>query len=112
MNDFQSQMLAVLNDTFSKLSSVISDTSTVIQDTKQALTESKMSDSKMDWIKFSGNHKKFRSWYLVIMAQLSIAPWKDLYDPITNSVVKATTNVTLNGKLYAKVIGALKGSAL
>jgi hypothetical protein len=28
--DFQSQMLAVLNDTFSKLSSVISDTSTIL----------------------------------------------------------------------------------
>jgi hypothetical protein len=110
--DFQAQMLAVLNDTFSKLSSVISDTSTVLQDTKQVLHDNKSSDSKLDWIKFSGNHKKFRSWYLAIMAQLSIAPWKDLYDPITNSVVKTTANTNLNGKLYAKVIGALEGSAL
>jgi len=110
--DFQTQMLAVLNDTFSKLSSVISDTSSVLQDTKQVLHDNKSSDSKMEWIKFSGDHKKFRSWYLAIMAQLSIAPWKDLYDPATNSVVKTTSNMNLNGKLHAKVIGALEGSAL
>ena len=110
--DFQAQMLAVLNDTFSKLSSVISNTSTVLQDAKQVLHDNKSSDSKLDWIKFLGDHKKFRSWYLAIMAQLSIAPWKDLYDPITNSVVKTTANTNLNGKLYAKVIGALEGPAL
>jgi len=46
------------------------------------------------------------------MAQLSIAPWQPLYDPTTNSVVTATGNSALNGKLYAKVIGALEGSAL
>jgi len=112
MNDFQTQMLSVLNDTFSKLSSVISDTSNVLQDTKQALTDSKSPESKVDWVKFSGDHKKFRNWYLAIMAQLSIAPWKELYDSDTNSVVKTTSNVGLNGKLYAKVIGSLEGSTL
>ena len=95
--DFQSQMLAVLNETFSKLSSVIGD---------------KSSETKSDWMKFSGDPKKFRSWYQAIMAQLSIAPWTPLYNSDTNSVVKITTNDALNGKLYAKVIGALEGSAL
>jgi hypothetical protein len=35
-----------------------------------------------------------------------------LYDSSTNSVVTTMANATLNGKLYAKVIGALEGSAL
>jgi hypothetical protein len=100
-SDFQNQMLMLLNDTFSKLSSVINETSTA-----------KASDNKSEWVKFAGDSKKFRSWYLAVMAQLSIAPWQDLYDPITNSVVKSTTNTGLNSKLYAKVIGSLEGSAL
>jgi hypothetical protein len=95
--DFQTQMLNVLNDTFAKLSSVISD---------------KSSETKSDWIKFSGDPKKFCSWYHAIMAQLSIAPWTPLYDSTTNSVVKVTLNDVLNGKLYAKIIGTLEGSAL
>jgi hypothetical protein len=110
--DFQNQMLAVLNDTFSKLSSVISDTSTILQDTKTAISESKSSETKSEWVKFSGDPKKFRQWYLSVMAQLSIAPWQSLYDSSTNSVVTTTVNSALNGKLYAKVIGALEGSAL
>ncbi len=110
--DFQTQMLSVLNDIFSKFSSVISDTSTILQDTKQALNDSKLSDSKIDWIKFVGDHKKFPSWFLAITAQHSIALWRELYDPDTNSVVSSTNNDTLNGKLYAKVIGSLDGPAL
>jgi hypothetical protein len=90
-----------LNDTFSKLTSVINETSSA-----------KISDTKSEWVKFSGDPKKFRSWYLAVMAQLSIAPWQDLYDSTTNSVVKSTTNTGLNSKLYAKVIGSLEGSAL
>jgi len=43
------------------------------------------------------------------MAQLSIAPWTDLYN---DSVVQSTMNTSLNGKLYAKVIGVLEGPAL
>ncbi len=104
-DDFQTQMLTVLNDTFAKLSSVISNTSTVLQDTKTAISESKSSDSKTEWSKFTGDPKKFRAWYLAVMAQLSIAPWQSLYDASTNSVVTSTSNVVLNGKLYAKVIG-------
>jgi len=100
-SDFQNQMLVLLNDTFSKLTSVINETSSA-----------KISDTKSEWVKFSGDPKKFRSWYLAVMAQLSIAPWQDLYDSTTNSVVKSTTNTGLNSKLYAKVIGSLEGSAL
>lgn len=111
-SDFQTQILSVLNDTFSKLSSIISDTYSVLHDTRQALSDSKSSDSKVKCIKFSGDPKKFRSWYLAIMAQHSIAPWSELYDVTLNSVVPTTTNTSLNGKLYAKVIGALEGSAL
>ena len=54
----------------------------------------------------------FRSWYLAIMTQLSIAPWRDLYDPSKNDVLLSTTNVSLNEKLYSKLILALEGSAL
>jgi phospholipase/lecithinase/hemolysin len=66
----------------------------------------------MEWIKFSGDPKKFCQWYLFIMAQLPIAPWHSLYDSSTNLVVTTTVNSGLNGKLYAKMIGALEGSAL
>jgi len=110
--DFQSQMLAVLNDTFTKLSSVISDTSTILQDTKSAISDSKSSESKTEWSKFSGDPKKFHAWYLALMAQLSIAPWQSLYDKSTKSVITSTLNNALNGRLYAKVIGSLEGSAL
>jgi len=99
-NDFQTQMISLLNDTFSKLTTVITDSSV------------KSSDTKSDWIKFAGDPQKFRSWYLAVMAQISIAPWQELYDSSMNSVVKNTTNTALNGKLYAKVIAALEGSAL
>jgi hypothetical protein len=96
-NDFQSQMLLMLNETFSKLS-------TVIQDTK--------SESKVEWPKFSGDIKRFRSWYLAIMAQLSLSPWQSLYDPIKNDIVTSTTDMKLNGKLYAKLLVSLEGQAL
>jgi hypothetical protein len=38
--DFQTQMLAVLNNTFSQLSTVISNTSSILLDAKSAMTES------------------------------------------------------------------------
>jgi hypothetical protein len=43
--NFQNQMMAMLNETFSKLSTV--------------LVDSKALDSKSDWPKFSGDPKKF-----------------------------------------------------
>jgi len=90
-------MLLLLLESFSKLSTVLSE---------------KKEDTKSDWPKFSGDNKKFRPWYLAIMAQLSLAPWKELYDPVTNTVVKNTTNSSLNGKLYAKLLLSLEGSVL
>jgi hypothetical protein len=96
-NDIQTQMLLMLSESFSKLSTALSE---------------KKDDQKSDWPKFSGDQKKFRAWYLAIMAQLSISPWKELYDPVTNNVIKTTTNSTLNGKLYAKLLLSLEGSVL
>lgn len=43
------------------------------------------------------------------MAQLSLPPWKSLYNPATNYIVKTTT---LNGRLYAKLLISLEGVAL
>ena len=50
---FQTQMLQMLNETFSKLS-------TVLQDSKTT--------TKSEWPKFSGEVSKFKNWYLSIMA--------------------------------------------
>jgi len=46
------------------------------------------------------------------MAQLSLPPWVELYDTTTNDVVTTTSNSTLNGKLYSKLLLALDGNAL
>jgi len=59
-------MMVMLNDTFSKLST--------------AMVENKSQESKSEWPKFSGVSKKFRSWYLAIMAQISLPPWAELYE--------------------------------
>jgi len=91
------QVLLMLTDSFSKMASALTD---------------KNVESKAEWLKFSGDHKKFRSWYLALVTQLSIAPWTELYDSFKNDVVSMTTNTTLNGKLYSKLILALEGLAL
>jgi hypothetical protein len=96
-NDVQTQMMMMPMETFSKLSTVLVD---------------KTSDTKSDWPKFSGDSKNFRAWYLAIMAQFSLPPWQELYDPTSNDVVSATSNATLNGKLYAKLLVSLEGSVL
>jgi hypothetical protein len=93
----KTQMLLMLSESFSKLSTALTD---------------KKDDQKSEWPKFSGDHKKFRVWYLAVMAQLSLSPWKELYDPVTNNVFKTTTNSTLNGKLYAELLLSLEGSVL
>jgi len=49
--DLHSQMLSLLTETFSKLTTGAS-------------------ESKSEWPKFNGDSKKFRAWYLAIMAQL------------------------------------------
>jgi hypothetical protein len=46
------------------------------------------------------------------MAQLSLPPWNSLYDPIHNDIVSSTTNSSLNGKLYAKLLVWLKGQVM
>jgi len=94
--DLQSQMMLMLTDSFSKLS-------TAIMDQKQ--------DAKSDWHKFSGDPKKFRAWYLGVMANISLPPWTDLYDVTTNDVVSTTTNHLLNDKLYSKILLSLEGTA-
>jgi hypothetical protein len=48
VNDIHSQMVLMMTESFSKLS-------TVIVESKQ--------DSKSDWPNFSGEHKKFQDWY-------------------------------------------------
>jgi hypothetical protein len=56
------QVLLLLTDSFSKMAN--------------ALPEKQL-DSKTEWPKFSGDGKKIRSWYLAILTQLSIAPWRN-----------------------------------
>jgi hypothetical protein len=94
--DPQTRMMLMLTETFAKLSSTLSD---------------KKEETKSDWPKFSGDQRKFRPWYMAIMSQLSLPPWQELYDPITNEPVQATANTQLNAKLYAKLLVSLEGSA-
>jgi hypothetical protein len=46
------------------------------------------------------------------MAQHSHAPWQELYDFTTNDNISSTTNTSLNGMLYAKLLVSLEGQAL
>jgi len=93
--DFQNQMLTVLMETISNLTTVMSETKT--------------NETKSDWPKFSGDTKKFFHWYLDIVAQLLLAPWKEFYDSTTNPLVKTTLNTSLDEKLYAKLLLCLEG---
>jgi hypothetical protein len=94
--DVQAQMMLMLTESFSKLSNVLVD----------------KPESKNEWPKYSGDPKKFRAWYLSIMAQMSLSPWKELYDNVSNTIVPSTSNTLLNEKLYAKLITCLEGQAL
>jgi len=93
--DVLPQMMLMLTESFSKLSTVLGD---------------RTQETKSDWPKFSGNMKKFRAWYLSIMAQISLPPWQEF--ATKNDIMPTTTNSVLNGKLYAKLIVALEGQAL
>jgi hypothetical protein len=95
--DFQDQLLVMLNDTFLKLS---------------VNMQNDKSDSKSDWPKVLGDLKKFQTWYMSFMAQLSLPPWQELYDSNTNDVVETTSNDLLNGKLYSTLILTLEGQPL
>jgi hypothetical protein len=90
--------MLLLAESFSKLSNL--------------MVQEKRGDVKYDRPKFSGEPKSFKAWYLAIIAQLSIHPWQELYDASKKDIVKTTTNKALNGKLYAKLITCLEGSAL
>jgi len=94
--DPQTKMMMMLTETFAKLTTTLSD---------------KKDDTKSDWPKFSGDQKKFRPWYMAIMSQISLSPWRELYNPSTCEPVQTTTNTQLNAKLYAKLIVSLEGSA-
>jgi len=76
--DLQSQMLQMLTESFSKLSTALTD---------------KSNESKAEWPKFSGDSKKFRTWYLAIMSQLSLPPWLELYDQTKNDVLHLPSNI-------------------
>jgi hypothetical protein len=91
-------MMKMMTDMLSKLSTVV--------------VEGKSIDTKTDWPKFSGDPKTFKAWYFAILAQLSLSPWQELYDPSTNDIVLTTSNTSLNGKLYAKLLVSLEGQAL
>ena len=95
--EIQNHMMMMLTESFSKLTSVLVDKNT---------------ESKSEWPKFSGDSKKFRAWYMAIMAQLSLPPWKELYDISTNDIVSTTNNNALNGKLYSKLLLSLEGQPL
>ena len=94
--DQQSQMMMIFANSMAKLSSVLSD----------------KSKSTSDWPKFSGDQKKFRAWHLAILAQLSLPPWVEFYDSSSNDIICSTSNTSLNGKLYSKLLLALEGQAL
>ncbi len=94
-NDPQTNLMSLLTETFTKLTATLSD---------------KKEEFKYEWLKFSGDQKKFRAWYMAIVTQLSLPPWQDLYDSMTNDVRLSTTNTSLNAKLYAKLLVCLEGS--
>jgi len=97
--DVQSHMMLMLTESFTKLSTILGEKT---QDSKV----------KSDWPKFASDVKKFKSWYLLIVAQISIPPWQEFYDSETNTIVTSTTNTALNSKLYAKLLVSLEGQAL
>jgi len=96
--DTQNQVMLMLAESFTKLSTM--------------MVQEKSSDVKYEWPKFSGDTKLFKAWYPAILAQLSLPPWQDLYDASRKNIVKTTSNLSLNSKLYAKLISCLEGSAL
>jgi len=95
--DIQAQMILMWTESFSKLSTALVD---------------KNQDTKSEWPKFYGDAKKFRAWYLSIMAQISLPPWQEFYDQANNTVVESNMNIVLNGKLYAKLLVSLEEQAL
>jgi len=60
VSDPQTQMMLLLANSFSKLSTALGN---------------KGLESKTEWPCFAGDSNKFCAWYLSITAQLSIPPW-------------------------------------
>jgi len=77
--DLQTQMMYMLPESFSKLSSALSE---------------KSSELKSHWPKFSGDVKKLRPWYLAIIAQISLPPWQE-YDSTKHDIVSTTSNIPI-----------------
>jgi hypothetical protein len=109
-HDPQSQMMSLFAASFTKFSEALSGNQQTITQLSSVLSEK--TDCKAEWPKFSGDSKKFCTWHLSIMAQLLLPPWVELYDAATNDIVATTSNSTLNGKLYSKLLLALYGNAL
>jgi hypothetical protein len=94
--DPQTNLMIMLTETFSKLNTTLSE---------------KKEDIKYDWPKFSVDQRKFHAWYMAIVTQISLPPWQDLYDATMNDVRLITTNLSINAKLYAKLLICLERSA-
>jgi hypothetical protein len=44
-------------------------------------------DVELGWPWFCGDSEKFHAWYLPVMAQISLPPWQELYDPKKKNIV-------------------------
>ncbi len=94
----QAHMMLMMTEAFSKLTT--------------EFTETKTTNLKAGWPKFDGTKSKFHSWYLTILSQVSVPPWSDLYETISNELVIVTSNTGLNAKFYSKLLLSLEGEAL
>ncbi len=72
----------------------------------------KSSETKSDWPKFSGNTKNFWHWYLAIIAQLSLSPWNEFYNPVTNMMIHSTGNTKLMKNYMPSFFSVLRGKYL
>jgi hypothetical protein len=90
--DLQTQMMLLMTESFSKLST--------------AFSEGKH-ETKSEWPKFNGDAKRFRSWYLGIMTQISLPPWQEFYDSVTHDIVSTMSNssiLALEGSAYKNFV--------
>jgi len=85
-------MMLLMTESFSKLST--------------AFSEGKH-ETKSEWPKFNGDAKRFRSWYLGIMTQISLPPWQEFYDSVTHDIVSTMSNssiLALEGSAYKNFV--------
>ncbi len=50
-------------------------------------TETKNTDLKADWPIVDGTKNKLGSWYLTILSQVTVPPWSELYDTMSNDLM-------------------------